>query len=281
MTKRRIYVHGQQAHLDETIASAIVISTHPEDDFEIIRDSKEWVNAAPEDFVLDVGEQYDNVRLFDHHQKSLPHTKENGSECAATLVAQAFAPWMFHDPKMAVMLEMVRVLDTMGPNQFKKRYFDLDQYTIPMGLAEMFEEAPTETAKAFAKVIAKRRTIGEKMPSYLKWLEENSCNDNAVLVIESNTNEAFSPQDDRGLLEAQTRHAEREGSVMIYGFHRRNPDCRSLFRTALGEDLGYDLTKAKPEDEEFTHVNGFIQIFRPKDENEFKKLVKAAEPEKQ
>lgn len=277
--KRRIFVHGEQAHLDETIAAAIVIVAFPEDDFTVVRDSKAWVDADPTDFILDVGEKYDGKRLFDHHQKELPHTKENGSECAATLVAKVFAPWMLSDPRMATMLEMVRVLDTMGPNEFRKRYFDLDRYAIPMGLAEMFEEEPTATARAFAKVIAKRKYTGENMPQYKAWVKANSHRNENVLVLDADPWQHYPIRDDRGVTEAMTRIAEAEDDVMIYGYHRRNPGNRSLFRTAKGENDGYDLTHAKPQNETFTHANGFLQVFIPADDEEYIHLVNQSKPE--
>lgn len=65
-----IITHSGQFHLDELMASAILLTIYPEAKITRTRDSKTIQNRSDTTIVIDVGEKYEPGTLnFDHHQR--------------------------------------------------------------------------------------------------------------------------------------------------------------------------------------------------------------------
>ena len=77
----KITTHPGKFHLDDVTACALVRIEH-EDKASIIRRSRKPEDWDWADIVLDVSEQYDGERYFDHHQEDVP-VYENGIKYSA------------------------------------------------------------------------------------------------------------------------------------------------------------------------------------------------------
>lgn len=257
MTKRKIFVHGRAAHADDFMATAIIMYAHPGIDFEVIRDDSRLNEATEEDFVLDCGCVTDGVRKFDHHQLTVEPGK--GSECAATLVAHVYAPWMFTDPKYGPALESIRILDTLGPDWYTFFYNDLWDIFREDAIRR-FSAKPTEAARELAQTLTEREYTGKKMPDYQAWLRDNASLEDDVFVI-GNPWKVFDPAKDlKGLLEAigyETKTNQAKATVFWDNFDQ----CWSLFRTWAGDQAGIDLARCTPAEPKFVHPAGFLCKF--------------------
>jgi hypothetical protein len=61
-----IYTHNGFAHLDDTLATGLLLNKYPE--ATVVRTNKLPENLSNEDIVVDTGMKSDGVRFFDHHQ---------------------------------------------------------------------------------------------------------------------------------------------------------------------------------------------------------------------
>jgi len=63
-----IYTHNGFAHLDDTLATGLLLNKYPE--ATVVRTNKLTENISSEDIVVDIGMKSDGIRFFDHHQST-------------------------------------------------------------------------------------------------------------------------------------------------------------------------------------------------------------------
>lgn len=272
MMQSRIFVHGLKAHADEMWASALLIASKPDIEFtEIIRDANRIGEASENDFILDCGMKFDGIRFFDHHQLESCETVD----CALTLIAKTFAPWVFSDQKFSSLIERVRVQDNFGipaaEQKFGKSASWLASEFVLIGL---FEKEPLNTAKMLAGGFVARAAEIREIEEAGKWIESNTRIEFMkggfkMLVCESSPfKDGFSIN---GFNAASTVYICRNKVNVVYGWATDGSDARTLFRTRSGN--GIDFTKSAPEHPVFCHKGGFLLIFNPETEFEYRKLV--------
>ncbi len=272
MKRSRIFVHGAKAHADEMWACGLLIASKPEIEFtEIVRDAKRVGEAGPNDFVLDCGMKFDGSRFFDHHQ-----FKNTGKvECAFSLVAERFAPWTLADERFASVIERVRMQDNSGIPATEQQFGKSSPWIASeFVLLNLFEVKPLEVANIIAFGFRRRLAEIEETERAKTWLESNSHIEIVegkvrALVCEASPFKAgFSIQ----AYNAASREViNKEGLEVVYGWNGDGSGNRSLFRTGYGKFI--DFRKAVPERPVFCHSGGFLLVFDPADEVEYRKLV--------
>lgn len=269
--KSRIFVHGLKAHADEMWACALLIASKPEIEFtEIIRDAKRIGEADGDDFILDCGMKYDGKHLFDHHQ----FESTEDVDCSLSLIAKTFAPWVLSDHKFGKLIERVRVQDNFGVAEAEKKFGDSSSWLFAEQVSlELFAKEPMTAARILADGFVKRLAEISEVDELLKWIPQNSHTETVgrfkVLVIEHSPVQAgFSLT---GFNSASTIYAGKEKIEIIFGWNSDGSDSRTLFRTRCGKDIYF--TEAKPENEVFCHNSGFLLIFDPAADDEYKELI--------
>lgn len=273
--KSRIFVHGLKAHADETWACALLIASKPEIEFtEIIRDAKRVTEAADNDFVLDCGMKYDGERFFDHHQFE-------GSEdvdCTFTLIAKRFAPWTLSDTKFGPILERVRIQDNFGLQAAEKKFGKSSSWLASeCVMVALFESEPLKIADMLAEGFRNRLSELNEVKEAEKWIKENSSleilSGLKVLVIKSSPFKAgFSIA---GFNAASNLYSASVKAGVIYGWNSDGSDSRTLFRTRSEKNV--DFTCSVPENLVFCHNSGFLLVFDPADDTEYRKLILQAD----
>jgi len=281
MKKIIIAVHAGAAHKDDLLAAGILIAAKGwyQGSYEVIRTNNP---TGDEDYILDVGGQYDGVRLFDHHQKEAAVA----GECAATLISQAFAPDLLKDSVWGPFLKLVEIQDNGGLRSLDAEFGGnrvAPLLTLEFGLIRLFEHAPTDVAGLVGEIVKDRLEFMRSVKEAGAWLEENhavvTVGGHAVIELLSNPRAA-------GLETAVVNAAQGElinkyDAVATYSFDPRDlaGKTRTLFRTRQGEDAGLDFVKSRPKNLVFAHKGGFLLNFIPSDESEYKKLVTEALPQ--
>ena len=274
--KSRIFVHGLKAHADEMWASGLLIASKPETEFtEIIRDAKRISEAADNDFVLDCGGKFDGVRLFDHHQ----FESTEDVDCTFTLIAKTFAPWIITDEKFGPLLERVRVQDNFGLAAARNKFGKGDEWIVSESvMIELFEQEPLKIAKILADGFLKRQSDILEIDKAEKWIRENSRIEslgsglNVLICCTSPFKEGFSAI---AYNAASSRYINENNIEVSYGWNGDGSDERTLFRTKLGEKY-LNFTKSDPAAPVFCHNSGFLLVFNPSDECEYRKLIRQA-----
>ena len=270
--KSRIFVHGLKAHADETWACGLLIASKPEIEFtEIIRDAKRITEAADNDFVLDCGMKFDGEHFFDHHQ----FESTEDVDCTLTLIAKRFAPWTLSDTKFGPVIERVRVQDNFGIPAAEKKFGKSSSWLASeCVMVALFESEPLKIANMLAEGFRNRLRELNEVKEAEKWIKENSSletfeNGLKVLVIESSPFKAgFSIA---GFNSASNLYSASLEAGVIYGWNSDGSDSRSLFRTRSEKNV--DFTCSAPENPVFCHNSGFLLVFDPADEAEYRKLV--------
>lgn len=272
MKRSRIFVHGLKAHADEMWACGLLIASKPEIEFtEIVRDAKRVGEAGANDFVLDCGMKFDGSRFFDHHQ-----FKNSGkSECTFSLVAETFAPWVLADERFASLIGRVRVQDNSGIIVTEQQFGKSSPWIASeFVLLNLFEVKPLEVANIIAFGFRRRLAEIAETERAKTWLESNSHIEIIegkvrALVCEASPFKAgFSIQ----AYNSASRHViNKERIEVAYGWNGDGSDSRTLYKTGFGKMINF--TKAAPERLVFCHSGGFLLVFDPADEAEYRKLV--------
>jgi len=270
--KSRIFVHGLKAHADDMWACGLLIASNPDIEFtEIIRDAKRIGEASDNDFVLDCGMKHDGEHYFDHHQ--FESTKK--ADCALTLVAKRFAPWTLTDTKFGPVIERVRVQDNFGIPAAEKKFGKSSSWVASEFLmVALFEKEPLMVANMLADAFRERLSELAEIKKAEKWIEENSSletfeNSLKVLTITSSPFKAgFSIA---GFNAASSLYSGSVEAGVIYGWNTDGSDSRTLFRTYSEKNV--DFTNSVPEKPVFCHSSGFLLIFDPAYDAEYRKLV--------
>jgi len=274
--KSRIFVHGLKAHADEMWACGLLIASKPEIEFtEIIRDAKRVGEAADNDFVLDCGMKHDGEHYFDHHQ----FESTEDVDCTFTLIAKTFAPWVLTDEKFASLAERVRIQDNFGIAVAEKKFGNADEWIVSESvLTELFEKEPMKIAKILAEGFVKRLSDNLETKDAEAWIRKNARiellgNGINVLVCETSPfKEGFSIA---AYNTASSRYINEKKIEVAYGWNGDGSDTRTLFRTRQGEKY-IDFTKSAPDVPVFCHNSGFLLVFNPSDDCEYRKLVRQA-----
>ncbi|MBP5202875.1 MYG1 family protein [bacterium] len=271
--KSRIFVHGLKAHADDMWACGLLIASKPDTEFtEIIRDAKRVNEAADNDFVLDCGMKFDGVRFFDHHQ----FESTDDVDCAFSLIAKTFAPWVLTDEKFGPVVERVRVQDNFGIAAAEKKFGNADEWIVSESvLTELFEKEPLKIAKILAEGFVKRLSDNLETKEAEAWIRKNTrieLLENGINVLVCDTSpfkEGFSII---AYNAASSRYINEKKIEVAYGWNGDGSDARTLFRTKLGEK-SLDFTKSDPNAPVFCHNSGFLLVFNPSDDCEYRKLV--------
>lgn len=284
----KIFVHGGKAHADDMWSTGILVyALSDQYDFvEIIRDGARISEAGPNDFVVDVGLKCDDSHFFDHHQFGRSDT----APCALTLVCRAYAPWLLEDQKYGQYFERIRVQDTKGvlaaekvflPKPGKKERVDgMSQCWAQMEWNEIkeFEEAPLETAQRLARMLKRREREIAEVEEAKTWLATHSHReivDDIVrcVVVDENPYPGFSID---AINVALNSVAEACRAEVTYSWDANDPNLaqRCLYRTSYGK--GIDFTRSVPATLAFCHNEGFLLVFTPETQEEYKDLIKQA-----
>lgn len=270
--KSRIFVHGAKAHADEMWACGLLIASNPGIEFtEIIRDAKRVGEATENDYILDCGMKFDGEHFFDHHQ----FESTEDVDCTLTLIAKRFAPWTLTDTKFGPVIERVRVQDNSGIIVSEQQFGKSSPWIASeFVLLNLFEVKPLEVANIIAYGFRRRLAEIKETERAKTWLESNSHIEIVeekvkVFVCEESPFKAgFSIQ----AYNAASREViNKEKIEVAYGWNGDGSGNRSLFRTGYGKFI--DLTKTAPERLVFCHNGGFLLVFDPADEAEYRKLV--------
>jgi len=273
--KSRIFVHGLKAHADEMWACGLLIASNPDVIFtEIIRDAKRVCEAEDTDFVLDCGMKCDGEHYFDHHQ----FESTDDVDCALTLVAKRFAPWTLADTKFGPIIERIRVQDNFGIPAAEKKFGKSSSWlATEFVMISLFENEPLKIAGILAEGFRNRLAEINEIERAGKWLESNSHteisgNGIKIMVVErSPFKEGFSIV---GFNAASSVYSASAGAGIVYGWNTDGSDSRTLFRTSAGK--GTDFTNSAPERPVFCHSGGFLLIFEPTYDEEYRDLVMQA-----
>ena len=273
--KSRIFVHGLKAHADDMWACGLLIASNPGIKFtEIIRDAKRIGEAADNDFVLDCGMKHDGEHYFDHHQ----FESTEDVDCALTLVAKRFAPWTLTDTKFGPLIERVRVQDNFGIPAAEKKFGKSSSWIASeCVMVKLFESEPLKIANMLADGFRNRISENNEVKEAEKWIKENSSletfeNGLKVLVITSSPfKSGFSIA---GFNAASSLYSGSVEAGVIYGWNTDGSDSRTLFRTHSEKNV--DFTDSIPEKPVFCHNSGFLLIFDPAYDTEYRNLVRQA-----
>jgi len=273
--KSRIFVHGLKAHADEMWACALLIASKPDIEFtEIIRDAKRIPEAADNDFVLDCGMKFDGEHYFDHHQ----FESSEDVDCTLTLVAKRFAPWVLSDEKFGHIAERVRVQDNFGIPAAEKKFGKSSSWLASeFVMISLFEKEPLRIAGILAEGFRNRLAETQEIKRAGEWLKSNSHieiseNGIKIMVVErSPFKEGFSII---GFNAASCVYSASAGAGIVYGWNSDGSDSRTLFRTSAGK--GIDFMNSVPERPVFCHSGGFLLIFDPAYDDEYRVLVQQA-----
>lgn len=274
--KSRIFVHGLKAHADDMWACGLLIASNPGIEFtEIIRDAKRVGEATENDYILDCGMKFDGEHFFDHHQ----FESTEDVDCTFTLIAKTFAPWTLNDTKFGPILERVRVQDNFGipaaENKFGKSSSWLASECV---LVALFESEPLKIADMLAEGFRNRLRELNEVKEAEKWIKANSSfetleNGLKVLVIKSSPFQAgFSIT---GFNSACNLYSASLEAGVVYGWNSDGSGTRTLFRTRSEKNV--DFTHSAPENLIFCHSSGFLLVFDPADEAEYRKLILQAD----
>ena len=140
----KVCVHDGMFHADEVVALAIIMIALGKDNVEYIR-SRNYHDCTSADYAVDVGNMYDNIKFFDHHQSDF-HMVHEGTDikyAAAGLVWDKFCFAIaslylrVHDTDMRklnkfytyVVNDLILGIDAVDNGQYKDTN-DIHQHTL-------------------------------------------------------------------------------------------------------------------------------------------------------
>lgn len=275
----RVITHNGKPHLDEVLGIAL-LSIHKKEMPEYIdrvhpETATKMVNKGETDnnlFYIDCGMEFDlDKNVFDHH-----HSID--TPCSALLLFNTFFPHL-KGTKIDDFLNLVSDVDTKGPNaleDFNKdsqsiSYFGFTQKII---LRE-FEKSPLEVIKLYRDGIISMIDFEKDRAKAKEWLEEEGNISveiiNGLNVLKYN----FPPPIDisSAVKSMDGEIIDKENIDITYSYDKEHKTVRTLFRTLKG-DKKVNFTKAKVETLRFCHQSGFLLKFIPKNDTEWKKIIK-------
>ena len=279
----KVYTHSNKAHTDEVLACALCHLLYQKrgskGEFEIFRVIKEDLPSTLEkgDFIVDIGEVYNGVDRFDHHQDAL----DVKGECAATLVAKTFFPTLVEDPIWGPLLNRVAIQDNQGLKVLEKTLKGLAPFLIlEWGLVSLFETDPLKVTLLISTMIKDRMSFLAKVGEAKEWLKNHSetvqlgVRGYEVLCISDNPKQ--DGYDSSVVNVAQSPILNSKPVIAVYGWDPRASRRRTLFRTKYGMEIGVDLTKAIVESPYFCHKGGFLLTFYPSSTTEWIAALKTS-----
>ena len=284
----RLITHNGKPHADEVLACAFSILAEarrckmPIDGlpFEILRVRS--LADVPgdiglDDWVIDIGELHDpEFHRFDHH--GIPSLE---NECAATLVAKALLPEILQDYHWGKSLERVMVNDTRGKAGLEEKYGpDATKrlHFVEDGLIQHFPNDPVGVARMLAHLTENRLQFVQDKRRAVEWLARDENHsillEKGVLVLEVLNDPATAGFSIEIAEAAQGRMTHKHGIEMVYGWGGdRNPGSRSLFRTEFAQAGKIDLFRARPQQERYRDLRGFLLAFDPIHPLEWQRLL--------
>ena len=277
----RIITHSGRAHIDELLASALLMLYKDELPCEILRLEHKEVERLvanceiPEDtYVVDSGMKFDpEKRLFDHHQSvDMPS--------AALLVLDNFFPEL-KNTVIHHYFELVSDVDRYGENCFpdsnhlaeSREYWKFSHNLM----LRSFELNPSGTLQLIGAALKDRIGFEEIRNKAKTWMTE--AGNLTIGEYSSLTGLVYikHPPADivDGLHAVDAEIIKAENISFVYGFDKEDSNIRTLFRTSIGKSQ-LDFVRSNPAQNIFTHQGGFFLKFSPVDKEEWKELVRQA-----
>jgi len=273
-----VITHSGKAHIDEVLAAAVLAVHHRESPTEIQRmnsnDAAELVASGklpPNCWILDCGLVFDpERRLFDHHQdRELP-------SAALMLFTHLFPELEGTD--LHSYFKLVSKVDTQGArslDDFEAVTESRDYWSFSQQLlVGVFEKDPAGILEIVARGLSEKINFEEIKKAAAEWvgfpgrlITEDVEGMTVLSYTEHPPIEIFD-----GLHGIDRKIISECGASVVYGYDKKDPSIRTLYRTDIGHDL-LDFTRSEAKNIVFNHQGGFLMRFRPTDRNEWKKLV--------
>ncbi len=276
-----IITHAGKAHIDEVLAIAALSVHRDEYPAEINRrnsnEAAELVNTGriPANcWVIDCGLKYEpERRLFDHHQdKELP-------SAALMLFTHLFPELDGSD--LHSFFQLVSKVDTRGARSLEdsetvgesRDYWSFSQQI----LVRLFEKDPLAVIDIFARGLSEKIKFEEVKKAAAEWVDfpgrlitEELSGISALVYTEHPPVEVFD-----GLHGIDRKIIEDNNAHIVYGYDKKDPSIRTLYRTDIGHEL-LDFTRTEARNPVFSHQGGFLLRFRPKDRDEWRRIIAEA-----
>lgn len=275
----KIITHNGKSHMDELMGISLlaihlgeipeeIIRIHPDIAAKMVQEE----NLNKDLYYVDCGLKFDpDNNIFDHH-----HSNELG--CAALLIFNHF----FKDlegTKVDDYIKLVSLVDTKGPNSlddFKYKSDSLLYFSFPQKIIlKEFENQPILITSIFYNGIKSMIEFEHDKQKAAEWLS-NSENitiseiDHVQILIYNNP----PPIEIASAVKSVDGDIVDENNIhVIYSFDKDDKSVRTLFRTLKADNV-VDFSKANVSNPLFCHKGGFLLKFMPKDENEWKKIIK-------
>jgi len=273
-----IITHAGKAHIDEILAVAALAVFKKEYPSEVRRmnsnEAAEFVasGSVPANcWVIDCGLEYDpDRRLFDHHQdRELPS--------AALMIFNHIFPDLqgtdLHD-----YFELVSKVDTEGARSLDDYEFideSRDYWSFPQQLlVRIFEKDPLAVIDIVTRGLSEKIDFEAVKKTAAEWvnfpgrLETETIEGLTVLAYREHPPiEVFD-----GLHGIDRRIIEENGAAVVYGYDKKDPSIRTLYRTDIGHDI-LDFTRSEPRELVFNHQGGFLMRFVPSDRDEWRRII--------
>jgi hypothetical protein len=225
-------------------------------------------------WVVDCGLVFDPARrLFDHHQDGqLPS--------AALMLFDRFFPELA-GTDLHSYFELVSKVDTGGARSLGD--FDLvsesrDYWSFTQQLlVRVFEEDPLAVLSIVSRGLSEKIRFEEDKKVAAEWVAFPGRL--VTEEIEGITVLAYQEQPPVEVfdgLHGIDRNIIREhGAAVVYGYDKKDPSIRTLYRTDLGHDV-IDFSLSEARETLFSHQGGFLLRFRPSDRDEWRRIVAAS-----
>ncbi len=276
-----IITHSGKAHIDEVLASAALAVFKKEPPTEIRRissnDAAEMIaeGKVPGNcWVIDCGLGFNpEQRLFDHHQNGdLPS--------AALMVFNHLFPEL-EGTDLHTYFELVSKVDTRGArslDDFETIGESRDYWSFPQQiLVRIFEKDPMAILDIVTRGLSEKIDFEEVKKAAAEWVAfpgrlvaEDIEGLTALAYTEHPPIEVFD-----GLHGIDRKFILENNAAVVYGYDRKDPSIRTLYRTDIGHDL-VDFTRSEADDVVFNHQGGFLMRFIPSDRDEWRRIVAAS-----
>jgi len=253
-------------HLNELPTD--IIRIHPDEASLMLK--KETIEE--DIYFIDCGLDYNvEKKIFDHHQSK-------DLMCSAALIFNEFFPHL-KDSKLSNYINLVSLVDTKGPNaldDYKFKSDTVDYFSFPQGvMLREFENNPLLITKIFSDGLLSMIEFENKKRLALEWINSEGSikfsNINGINILEYLKVPPYELSS--AVKSADADIVDEKNIHVIYSFDKDNPEVRTLFRTLKADSI-LDFTKSMVDYSLFCHRGGFLLKFIPKDNNEWKNIIR-------
>lgn len=274
----RVITHSGKAHIDEIMAIGALSLAKNEEPECILRLSDEELKSfidenteQVETWIIDCGMKYDpQRRLFDHHHDS-------NLDSAALLIFRHFFPDLI-ETSLGHFFCLVSKADTEGIKSLGESDKDsqvLEYFSLPHRmLVKAFESEALCVVKIIKRGLFDMLRFEESKRCASEWLADSRRLADVQIaghtVLEYKEMPPIEIVD--GLKGIDSEYIEEHSAIAVYGFDKVDPEIRTLYRTNPGHEI-LDFTRAKYSRPLFIHQNGFLARFKPKDKDEWRRII--------